>query len=959
MKYLITTGILLSYFIFTIAQVQPAYTPFSERETGPEVDWENSFVKNLSFQSVGPRIFNGRVTDIEVNPVDPTEFYVAYASGGLWKTTNNGTSFSPLFDKEDVITIGDIAVNWTTGTIWVGTGEVNSSRSSYAGMGVYKSNDGGKSWDHLGLGESHHIGRIILHPNDTMTAWVAVLGHLYSPSADRGIYKTSNGGRSWTQSLFVNDNTGTVDLILDPKNSDHLFAASWERTRRAWNFEEAGSGSGIHESKDGGKTWSLVTTKTGGFPFGETVGRIGINMTYHNNYPVLYAFVDNYARREKEQKDDEEALEKDDFRKMSKQTFAKLDEERLESFLRKNNFPKKYTAKKVKEMVAKEEVLPIAIIEFLNDANSLLFDTKVIGGEVYKSVDFGRSWKKTHEGYLDDLCYSYGYYFGQIRIDPQDHNGIYIMGVPILKSKDGGATWTSINKSNVHVDHHALWINPNRQGHLILGNDGGVNISYDDGESWLRTNPPPVGQFYTVQVDMAKPYNIYGGTQDNGVWMGPSGYEASPAYQASGHYPYKMILGGDGMQVAVDSRDNNTVYTGYQFGNYFRVNVSSGNKKYITPIHDLGQRPYRWNWQTPIHLSIHNEDILYMGANKVFRSMNKGDKFKAISEDLTGGGQKGDVAYGTLTTIHESPLRFGLLYAGSDDGHLHVSRDGGFSWDQIYGILPEKMWVSRVQASSFEEGRVYLSLNGYRWDDFRPYVYVSEDYGKTWKNIQGNLPYEPVNVIKEDTENENILYIGTDNGIYISFDRGLTYMPMGKDLPRVAVHDLVVHPREKDLIIGTHGRSIYKTYVGHLQKLRDSITSEELYVFEATPATYDSHWGKKSGTWGKVNEPEYMIAVFCATGGKLKLEVSLDNAALKSWEIDVEKGLNYVPYNLSVDKKNEARFKRLVKEKEMVEKEAKSGKNGTFYLVPGVYDLSVKKGRAKKKVSVEIKTRGK
>ncbi|MEZ4984002.1 MAG: hypothetical protein R2795_03015 [Saprospiraceae bacterium] len=339
-----------------------------------------------------------------------------------------------------------------------------------------------------------------------------------------------------------------------------------------------------------------------------------------------------------------------------------------------------------------------------------------------------------HEGYLDEVYYSYGYYFGQIYADPSNGNKLYVLGVPVIRSDDGGATWKGINGDNVHSDHHALWINPARSGHLILGNDGGINISYDDGVNWIKCNHPPVGQFYYIAVDGASPYKVYGGLQDNGVWMGDHTYQASNGWQASGKYGYEMIMGGDGMQVAIDPRDNETIYTGFQFGNYFRLQPRTGKRQYITPSHDLGESPYRWNWQTPIHLSEHNSDILYMGSNFVHRSLNKGDDFEKISPDLTMGGIKGDVPYGTLTCLHESPMRFGLLYAGSDDGLIHVSKDGGFSWQKITTGLPADMWVSRVQASRYKEGRVYAVLNGYRWDNWNAMAFRSEDY-ETWEMI--------------------------------------------------------------------------------------------------------------------------------------------------------------------------------------------------------------------------------
>lgn len=927
------------------AQPQPPFTPASERikslaQRQKLID--NSILGEIPFTNIGPTVMSGRVADIEVNPADPTHFYVAYASGGLWKTTSNGSSFTPLFDREMVMTIGDIAVDWSSNTIWVGTGEVNSSRSSYSGTGIFKSTDGGKTWSHMGLGESHHIGRILLHPKDPNTAWVAVLGHLYSPNKERGVYKTTDGGKSWTQTLFVNDNTGAIDLILDPSNPDIVYTAAWERTRRAWNFTESGPGSGIYKSTDGGKKW----TKLAGFPSGEGIGRIGLETATVNGQTLLYAVVDNQTPRpKKEEEKKEEELTKNDLRTMSKEQFLALDAKKLQGYLRKYNFPEKYSAEKVLDLVRKGKIQPIALVEYVEDANSLLFDTEVTGAEVYLSGDGGASWKKTHEDYLDDLFYTYGYYFAQIRVAPgSDGQKLYNLGVPILRSGDGGKTWKSINGDNVHADHHALWVNPKRPGHLVLGNDGGINISYDDGETWFKCNTPPVGQFYAIAVDHSEPYNVFGGLQDNGVWRGPSTYKASTEWHDTGRYPYRGIIGGDGMQIAVDTRDNNTIYTGYQFGNYFRIDLAREKSTYITPKHELGERPLRWNWQTPIHLSVHNPDILYMGANKLYRSMNQGDNFEAISDDLTKGGIKGDVAFGTLSSIYESPLKFGLIYAGSDDGLVWVTKDGGNNWTNISTGLPQDMWVSRVQASAHEKGRVYASLNGYRWDNFESFVYASEDYGKTWTRIGKDLPLEPVNVVREDPVNADILYVGTDHGLYVSLDRGQTFMAMYKDLPAVAVHDLVIHPKAKEIVVGTHGRSIFKAPVKELQQLNAETLAKPLVLFDTPKTRYREGWGGSWSKWGEPRVPEVLIPIYVKETGTAQLSLLAgDDLTLKTWTADLKKGLNYLSYHLDFNGEVEGAYTAFLndnkKKADDPDVELKKGDNGQWYLRPGSYKL--------------------
>ncbi|MBI1227216.1 MAG: glycosyl hydrolase [Bacteroidetes bacterium] len=921
-------------------------TPAAERLAGIEKRkalHENSLVANVPFKSIGPTIQSGRVDDLEVSPTDPTHFYVAYASGGLWKTENNGQSFDPIFDNEAVMTIGDIAVDWSRNILWVGTGEVNSSRSSYAGAGMFRSDDGGKTWQHRGLPETHHIGRVVLHPTDSNTIWVAALGHLYSPNDERGVFKTTDGGLTWRKVLFVDENSGAVDLVLDPKDPNTLYAAIWHRERRAWNLVEAGLGSGIYKSTDGGESWTKISAEASGFPDGEGTGRIGLALTEKEGKSLVYAIVDNQNRRPKSVEEETDALTKDELRNMTQETFLKLEKAKVKAYLSENGFPEKYNADKVFEMVKNGEIAPVALVEYIEDANSLLFDTPVVGAEVYVSVDGGKSWNKTHDGYLDDLFFSYGYYFGQIRVAPQNPDNLYIFGVPILKSEDGGQTWKSIGGDNVHADHHALWINPNRPGHLILGNDGGINISFDDGEHWIKCNTPAVGQFYAIAVDDAKNYNVYGGLQDNGVWVGPHTNTPNTDWHDSGQYPFKSILGGDGMQVAVDTRDNETVYTGFQFGNYFRVNSRTKVSEYITPKHDLGEHPFRWNWQAPIHLSLHNQDILYMGSNKLHRSLNQGKDWETISGDLTNGGIKGDVPFGTLTTIHESPKKFGLIYTGSDDGLVHVTKDGGNSWANISAGLPVGFYVSRVQASSAELGRVYVTLNGYRNDNFEAMVFVSENYGDAWSRIATDLPLEPVNVVREDLVNPNLLYVGTDNGLYISLDRGQHFMEMNKDLPAVAVHDLVMHSRENELLVGTHGRSLYIAAVKDVQQLVDSILQKSLYAFEVPKIKFRGNWGRLRSTWSeKITEPDVHLSLYSQKSGKVKITVKSGDLRLKSWDMDIVHGLNYPTYHADISDNAVAAYsKQLNEKKKKDEKEivVEKAQNGKYYLLKGIYKI--------------------
>lgn len=891
-----------------------------------------SIVKNVPFTNIGPSVMSGRVVDLDINPNQPTEFYVAYASGGLWYTNNNGTSFSPVTENAPTQNMGDIAVDWKSGTIYIGTGESNSSRSSYAGIGILKSTDNGKTWINVGLPDSHHIGRIIINKNNPDDVVVGAIGHLYSSNKERGIFKTTDGGKSWKNVLFIDENTGVIDISVSPTNSNIMYAASWERTRKAWNFDGNGQNSAIYKSTDGGSTWTKITNPKSGFPSDKGVGRIGL-ATFNDN--IVYALLDNQNRRPAQKKDKKNGLKKEDFKTMSSSDFLNIDSKKLDAYLKENRFDKKYTAKSIKEKVKKGITKPVNIATYLEDTNAILFDTPVIGAEVYKSTDGGKSWSKTHKGFIDGLYSSYGYYFGIIAVNTKNENKIYIGGVPLLKSDDGGKTFEPIDKENVHADHQALWVNPNASGHVIDGNDGGVNITYDDGKNWTKNNSPAVGQFYYINVDNKKPYNVYGGLQDNGVWYGPSNYKKSKSWESSGQYPYKRIGGGDGMQVQIDSRNNNIVYSGSQFGYYTRHNLETGERFSFKPKHELGDSPYRYNWQTPILLSDHNQDILYMAANKLLRSMDKGESFEVISGDLTTGGKKGNVPYGTIATISESPFQFGMIYTGSDDGLIHLTTDGGNSWKKISNDLPQGLWVSRIIASQHKKNRVYATLNGYRSDNFKPYTYISEDMGNTWKSIANDLPNYPINVIKEDPTDENILYLGTDNEVYVSFDKGQHWQVFSNGIPKVAVHDIVIQAREKDLIIGTHGRSLYKANITNLQQY-NIVKNKTIAIFKLPETRFSSSWGSSWSQFSKPFLPKIKVTYFTSNTGSVKLEILADEKnVLYSKSLKADKGYNYLDYDLSVTEKS---LKIYFDKKKIAIKKADNGK---YYLPKGEYILKL------------------
>ena len=518
-----------------------------------------------------------------------------------------------------------------------------------------------------------------------------------------------------------------------------------------------------------------------------------------------------------------------------------------------------------------------------------------------------------------------------------NQNHIYILGVPLLKSVDGGVTFQSIGKENVHSDHQAIWLNPKVEGHLINGNDGGVNISYDNGKNWTKNNSPAVGQFYYITVDNQNPYNVYGGLQDNGVWFGPSDYSASKSWESRGQYPYKAIGGGDGMQVQVDSRNPNIVYSGSQFGNYSRQNLETGKRIRINPKHQLGEAPYRYNWQTPILLSPHNQDILYMGANKLLRSMNQGEDFEVISDDLTTGGKNGNVPYGTITTISESPFQFGLIYTGTDDGYINVTKNSGVAWTKISSTLPPNLWVSRVIASRHKKNRVYATLNGYRQDDFKPYVFMSEDFGNTWSSISSNLSNTAaVNVIKEDSFNEELLFIGTDNGTYASFNNGISWEAFSEGLPNVAVHDLVIQEEAQDLLVGTHGRSIYKAKITSLQQ-HGKIGNKDLIIFDIKPIKSSRRWGMSWNQFYPAFEPELMIEYFSKNSDRLDIKIfSEKGTLLNKIPVSVDAGYNYTSYDLTIT---------TTAKRELLTEDPKSGvteaQNGKIYLTKGTYTIDI------------------
>ncbi len=562
---------------------------------------------------------------------------------------------------------------------------------------------------------------------------------------------------------------------------------------------------------------------------------------------------------------------------------------------------------------------------YLADANRELFENDVIGTEVYRSDDSGATWKRTHTGRIEKVFYSYGYYFARIAVDPTDPERVYIEGVPFLGSADGGKTWKGLDGRGVHGDYHAIWIDPKAPQRLAIGNDGGINLSYDRGETWTKLNNLPVGQFTILAVDDADPYNIVGGLQDNGVMRGPSTYK----YGKSDPQSWKAIYGGDGSCVAIDPKDGNVVYVALQFGNAARMNLKTDETVRIKPRPELSARvkekPLRYNWITPFVLSPHSDDILYYGTQKLYRSFDRGDTWTAISGDLTSNPEQGDVPFGTITTISESPKKFGVLWVGTDEGKVWATRDGGAVWTDVSRGLARGKWVTRVFASSFDEGTVYVTQSGYRDDDFTAYVFRSTDYGKTWQSLAAGLPAESVNVIREDPKARHLLYLGTDGGVFVSLDRGASWKAMAGGLPHVAVQDLVVQKRTGDLVVGTHGRSVYIAEAAPLRKLEGGVLSASLHAFDVRPVLSSPRRGYGEDPWTPWfrDEPAARIAYWSKGGDPVRLTITDENGSVwKELDGPSAAGMNVVEYDLSTDAKladaaeAAAREKALSKEKE-------------------------------------------
>jgi len=778
---------------------------------------------SLEWRSIGPANMAGRITDVEGLPSPSKTFYIAAAAGGIWKTTNNGITFRPVFDKERVISMGDLAIAPSdTLQVWAGTGEEDARNSISPGGGIYKSTDGGLTWQLMGLEKTQTIARIVVHPTDPNIVYVAAVGATWNHNPERGLYKTTDGGAKWQLVKYIDEKTGFIDVAMHPRNPDILFAASWERIRTPYSLQSGGPGSALWKTTDAGKTWTEV--KGGGFP-ATTKGRIGLAIA-PSNPDVVYALVE------------------------ASPASGKGDGCRASG---------------------------------------------AGGCGLYRSLDGGNTWEWMAGNNVRP------FYYSQVRVDPERPNRVYWSSTPVNFSDDGGKTVRSTTQG-IHVDHHAMWIDPKDGDRIVVGNDGGVAISFDRGGNWDFLNTFPIGQFYEVSYDMAVPYNVCGGLQDNGSWCGPSRWARGGITNSM----WANVSGGDGFFTQQDPRDPSIVYAESQGGSMARIDlrtnestrlvkpswrqsytmfedsilIERGDTAQAVPperqkridafrahqLQDSTELEMRWNWNTPFLLSPHNPDVFYTGANRVLKSVKRGDDLQAISPDLTTrdtmkirvstrttGGVTSDVTgaetFSTIVVLAESYVKQGLLYVGTDDGLVWTSPDDGKTWnnltDRFKGKVPGGTYVRRIEPSGKDVNRFYVAFDGHRTGDYTPYLFVTDDGGKNFRSIVANLPKggpDFVHVIREDPVNPDLLYVGTDVGAYVSLDRGKSWQKFTNGLPTVPVHDLKIHPRDHELIAGTHGRSIWIIDVAPLQQLTPPVlAAAEPKFFQPVPA---APWGK-------------------------------------------------------------------------------------------------------------------
>lgn len=776
---------------------------------------------------------SGRITDIAVSKFDKYTVYCATATGGIWKTVNNGTTWGPIFDRQQTSSVGDIAVSPTdAGLIWAGTGEANASSYSSWGNGIYRSSDGGETWTHMGLDDTHHIGRIIIHPENPDIVYVAALGHLWGSNAERGLFQTKDGGKNWEKILYINENVGFVDLAMDPSDSKTLYAASYgRRADRFDDFDSMGinviEGSAIYKTTDGGKNWEKLVS---GLP-SDRVGRIGLAVA-KSSPNIIYAIIERAPY----------------------QVILRASQVNEIIQILSSSQPDEKEVKEIRQLIDKRtppEDLSAVVVAGLSRSQQVQLRALLgqgeldTGGGIFRSDDKGKTWQRMNP--LNERAS----YYSQIRVDPKDADHLYALLVRTWESKDGGITFNQkgwafssfLTSSFIHGDFHAMWIDPDDPRHLIVGSDGGLYASYDEGKEW-EAHPMPLGQFVSVAADMRIPFFVYGGLQDNGVWGGPN--QTRHVSGVADADWFKLIT-GDGGYVRVDPTDYNLIYAESQYGALSRIDLKTGRRINIRPTEERRKQPLRFNYVAPFIISPHHPETIYLGAQLLFKSTDKGSHWTAVSPDLSKNEPAPHTLEGaTITTIAESALNPGTLYAGTDDGNLYLTRNDGKTWKYLSDLIPglpkdrkgrPNIWVSRVETSRFHPGRAYVSFDGHRDDDFGAYLFTTDDYGESWHPIKGNLPEETsINVIREDITNENLLFVGTETGIFCSLDRGTHWGRLNNSFPTVPVDDLLVHPRDADLVAGTHGRGIYILDIWPLQQLSEEILNSEVYLFDPEPA---------------------------------------------------------------------------------------------------------------------------
>jgi photosystem II stability/assembly factor-like uncharacterized protein len=799
---------------------------------------DDPLLKNFIWRGIGPANIGGRIDDIAAVESNPSIIYIGFATGGVWKSTNNGTTWEPIFEKYPVASIGDIAIAPSNpDVVYVGTGEPNNRQSSTFGAGVYKSTDGGKSFEYTGLKETQSIGRIVVHPKDPNIVYVAAVGHLFGPNPERGLYKSTDGGKTWTNTKFVDNDTGFTDVAMDPSNPNILYAASYQRRRVPWGFNGGGPGSGIWKTTDAGKTWTKLTGN--GLPTNPIIGRIGLDIA-RSRPQTIYASIEVGA---------------------SGGTGAGVNDD---GTLQTPGEGRGGGGR------GQQEEKP--------DPNK---------SGIWRSDDAGKTWRFLSNDMDRPMYYS------QIRVDPTNPDIAYQGGAPFFKTEDGGKTWTRV-QGLAHSDHHAIWIDPHNHDHLMVGNDGGLDVTYDQTKTWEFVNTMDVGLFYKVSYDMRKPYYVCGGLQDNGSWCGPNRTRRAQGIVNSDWY---RVGGGDGFYTAQDPSDWSIMYSESQDGNTNRLDLKTGRTQSIRPRPPSRQgrgnqagtenipaavlaqfggggtangnvipKPpegtdFRFYWNTPFIISPHDPSTIYLGGDRLFKSIDRGNTW-TMTQDLTRNVGRNDrpimgvqgsapmaskhdgaAAYSNIVTISESPVTKGVVWVGTNDGNLQVSRDGALTWTNVVSKVPgvpDETHVSRVEASHFDAGTAYVTFDNHRRDDHKPYLFVTHDFGQTWQSLAANLPEGNLNVITEDPVNRSLLFLGSEYALYVSLDAGKSWKPFMTGLPRVRIDDLVIQPREHDLIAGTHGRSIWiLDDISPLEQMNDRVMTNPngAYLFDVRPAT--------------------------------------------------------------------------------------------------------------------------